>query len=252
MNSAVIETREKKLLGVASSLLDEIADDPTVQHALVQQLLAEYSFQRFVDIWVDSGGRINRAENNSSNLLLFDAYFYHTLSAYIEPPLSTDILTLSYELYEKYTKALHGTPETLYFAQWQKGLVQELLGANWSKVEETLLGASMFCRERGEALRHIVQHYRSNGEFGLAYMYSSITLQQHHGRIPEHLTWFGDIAYYQWKILNYHSSICKRVNNEPETKETFAKLWEISLEHPEYFTPEQMDTLFGNQKAFQQ
>jgi hypothetical protein len=160
-------------------------------------------------------------------------------------------LLRSKDCYTEYLISHQHNKEISYFAQWQMGLLQEKLGFQWPEVEETLLRSSTLHPERGEAMRHVIQHYRNTNEYGIAYIYSSIAKDEYFGRLPEDIKWFGDASFYQWKVLNYHASICARIGNTREVEETITKLWKITQDHPEYFTHEQIQSIFKNYQANQ-
>jgi len=154
---------------------------------------------------------------------------------------------------DHYNTLLNSTADgnAKYFAQMQFAIAYRDSGAEWPEVEEKLLQASRHHPGRGEAMKVIVNHRRQQKEYGIAYMMSSISKQQYFGNVPDQKAWFVEPAYYQWKILNYHASICTKIDNHQEAAETFNELWEISKAHPEYFSPDQMQTIFQNQKAYQ-
>jgi len=229
--------------------LYEICDEDN-GHIISQKMANSHTFQRFTILWARaSAGNIKQPNALPS---LYKASFFQEAAQYcITGPTQTRLLLDSLEHYGEYFEQKPPTGEVKYFAQWQLGLAREKMGVEWAQVEETLLHASNFHPKRGEAMKHVIQHYRESREFGLAYIYSSIAKQQYYAQVPEDLEWFGDDSFYRWKILNYHVSICSKIGDMAEAKVTFEELWSFSQAHPEYFTDEQMQSLYKSKKAFQ-
>ncbi|MVT07669.1 hypothetical protein [Chitinophaga tropicalis] len=216
--------------------------------AINAKLLEETSFQQFLTLW----NQLHcKTANQQSLISLYGGYYCQQAAEYCENGISRqDLLIHAQDHYMTFLEDDKMEKEVRYFAQWQLGLTKELQGKDWGEVEETLLSASNYHNGRGEAMRHVIQYYRNSKQYGLGYIYSSIAKEQYLGKVPEEIGWFGDVLFYQWKILYYHTSICGHIKFSKEAEDTFYELWRISQIHPEYFTSEQLQSLFQNMKSY--
>lgn len=213
------------------------------------QTITNEKYKVFAQLWSKEQ---HRSKNDLQLAELFAGFYTQVAAGYcLAIQNEKELLQKSLKHYEQFLDGKADQSEVKYFAQWQLGLVKEALGYQWIEVERTLLEASKYNLDRGEAMRHIVGHYRNIKEYGFAYIYSSIAKKQYFNKFSPTMAWFADASYYRWKILNYHASICSNLGNIPEAEETFQTLWNCSLEHPEYFTEEQMQQIYQNKKAQQ-
>jgi len=237
---------ERSTMPYISSIVGN-AEAARLSHLAIQQP----HFQDFFEDYSALSGDLVSEVQHTPAKALFNGYLFQSIASIVKDnDVKLQMLSNALTNYELYLESNSGN-DPKYFAQWQKGLAQEQLGLPWSETEETLLLASQYKKERAEALKHIVQHYRSTGELGLAYMFSTISMQQHFGKVPPSNRWRVDSAYYQWKILNYHMSICNKIGNSQEAAETFSKIWKVYQERPDLFSDEQAQTIFRNQKVYQ-
>ncbi len=218
-------------------------------NSISSRILGSEIYKHFISLLVNEVGKSEKAGMQMHSL--HGGFFCHEAAKYCnEIEEKKKLLLMALRHYELF-QGEQISADINYYVQWQLSLVKEQLGYEWTEVEKSLLNASKFHKDRGEAIRHVVQHYRGTQEYGFAYIYSSIAKQNYYGKYAPSMKWFADPAYYQWKVLNYHASICSHLGNGPEAEATFQELWSCGEQHPEYFTEEQFQGLFRNQKAFQ-
>lgn len=240
-------TLEKATMPYISSIVGN-AEAIRLSHLAMQKP----RFKAFFEDYNILSGDLASDVHHTPEKALFNGYLFHSIAGVVkDKDIQIQMLSNAIVNYDLFLES-NNAHDPKYFAQWQKGLAQEELGMPWSESEETLLMASQYKKDRAEAFKHIIQHYRSTGELGLAYMYSTIVMQQHFGKTPAAIRWGVDPAYYQWKVLNYHISICNKLGNAQEAAETFSKLWKIYQDHPDLFSDEQAQTIFQNQQIYQQ
>ena len=98
--------------------------------------------------------------------------------------------------------------ESWYYAQWQAGMLQEVLHYPWAEAEEGLLRASGIDKSRGEANKRIVEHYIRCKEWKTAYRFSSIAMERFLDKNPVAVRrWFIDFDAYNWNVLRMHRVI---------------------------------------------
>jgi hypothetical protein len=152
--------------------------------------------------------------------------------------------------YQAYLSARLIRPTLAFYAQWQAGILMEALGQTWTDVQSNLMSATRYRRDRAEGCMHVVKHYRSAGENGFAYMFTTIAKEMFHGIELEDLSWSADPYLNRWKIMNYHMSTCNRLGMKDEAALAHEELWKCYTKHPEYFTEAQQQQLFKNKEVF--
>lgn len=111
--------------------------------------------------------------------------------------------------YEDFLKAPTGPIEIRYYAQWQVGLLQELLHYSWADVQNTLLKATSIDPVRGEAHTKIIRHYIIESDWQQAYLYNSFAKEHFYNNDPSRTrTWEVDPSCYNWRVLDKQITIC--------------------------------------------
>ena len=109
--------------------------------------------------------------------------------------------------------------ESWYYAQWQTGVLQELLNYPWAEAEECLVRASGIDKSRGEANKRIVEHYIRCREWKTAYRFSTIATERFLDKNPAaHRRWFVDFDAYNWQVLRIHRVIAYKLGLRKDKK----------------------------------
>ena len=205
----------------------------------IGELMNVSNFQRFIVLWLNSASRNGRFNPVFQNL--FGGYFCQEAAhRCTQVTASQELLHMAVDHYTKFLEDPEMDSEIRYFAQWQLGLAYELLGFPWPDVEATLLSASKYHNDRGETMQHVIQHYRATGGWSIGYIYSSITKDKFHDRLPADCELFINPALYYWKIMYYHATICSEIDLVLEKVDAYRKVYQYALQHPNEFSEKQM------------
>ncbi|UPK68044.1 hypothetical protein [Chitinophaga filiformis] len=201
-------------------------------------MLQEAEFQKFVRLWCDAH---NETGDSLSLVELFGAYYCQEASRLCAKNVAShELLLRSLNHYTVFLQNPTLKNDIRYFAQWQMGLVMERLCFPWPEVEKTLLAASPIHEGRGEATRHVIQHYRAKKAWTFGYLYSTIAIKKFHEKIPTDCKWFIDPSFYTWKVMYYHADICSNLRMEEEMMNAYRKILPYVEQHPEEFTKKQI------------
>ena len=114
--------------------------------------------------------------------------------------------------YQTYLELGAQQDESWYYAQWQAGILQEVLHYPWAEAEEALLRASSIDKFRGEANKRIVEHYVRCRDWKTAYRFSTIAMERFLDKNPvAHRQWFIDFDAYNWQVLRIHRVIAYKL-----------------------------------------
>ncbi|HXB34170.1 MAG TPA: hypothetical protein VNV35_12140 [Puia sp.] len=130
---------------------------------------------------------------------------------------------IRYGLFLKACK--HVSPDIAFFAQWQIGLLLQVLESDWAVAEESFLKALEYYPGRGETIREIIVYWGVKANWRMAYIYSSYCKEHFWHRPPASAKWFVNIPFYRWKILKYHVPVLLNLNRIAEAKECVKALF---------------------------
>jgi hypothetical protein len=111
--------------------------------------------------------------------------------------------------YQNYLELAEREEESLYYAQWQAGMLQDKLNYPWPMVEDSLQKATTLDSFRGEATKKIVEHYINTREWKKAYVHSKSAVEKYLDKNPvAYRHWFVEFDAYNWSVLTRHHRIC--------------------------------------------
>jgi len=114
--------------------------------------------------------------------------------------------------FQNYLELSARPEESRYYAQWQTGVLQDLLNYPWPLAEDSFVKASAIDTLRGEAVKRIIDHYVQVKEWRRAYSYSSTAISKFLDKNPvAHRRWFVDFDAYNWSVLKTHRIICYKL-----------------------------------------
>lgn len=179
-------------------------------------------------------------------------YLHQQVGYYTEEiERKNELYTYSLNNYKTFLDYKKGEKDFQFFAQWQLGVIQELLNFSWAEVEITYLKAFEVYPQRGESIRNILYHYYNLRDWKIGYIYSSFCINHFYGSIPlGNKTWHIDTYFYTWRILYYHIQICLSLGKIEEAKKNY-KLLLYHLANNKYdFTTEEVQKITKYEKYF--
>lgn len=148
----------------------------------------------------------------------YKAHFYHQSAHHSHSRKDVQHLgekALCY--YQTYLELSDQIDESKYYAQWQIGMLQDLLKYPWMLVEDALLKAGAVDPLRGEATKKIIEHYIQAKEWKMAHHYSQLAMNKFWGKNPvAQRRWFVDFDAYDWHIVIAHRTICNKLGYSTE------------------------------------
>ena len=146
-------------------------------------------------------------------LQFFKGYFYHQLAIYSRSRHDIQhFLEKALCYYQVYLELSTHRDESIYYAQWQTGVLQNRLRYPWPLAESSLLNASTIDPLRGEAIKKIIEHYVWCKQWGKAYHYSVMAMDQFLEKNPvARRRWFIDFDAYNWNVVKTHRAICYKL-----------------------------------------
>lgn len=149
--------------------------------------------------------------------------------------------------YQERSDTLSGYPEERYFSTLKVGEIMRRLEYPWRDCKEVLLKAYSIDPMRGESIRTIIEHYQAMGEWNTSFLYTKMAINTFHNMNPyPQRILFIDNAFYNWKILELHTSSCFYTGRLEECKKAFNDLLVLTRLKPEYFTPEDIQRINSN------
>lgn len=114
--------------------------------------------------------------------------------------------------YQTYLELSTHTDESIYYAQWQIGMLLDKLKYSWVLAEDSLLKASALDPLRGEAIKKIIEHYVHCKQWNKAYHYSAMAIHRFLDKNPvARRRWFIDFDAYNWNVVRAHRDICYKL-----------------------------------------
>jgi len=160
-------------------------------------------------------------------------------------------LRRSVKYYRERIGRFDGYEEERFYSQFRVGTISKVLEEPWYKVHQELLKAYAMDPLRGEPIKVICDHYLNNGEWHLAYLYTTFAMANFHGKnpYPTRLL-FVDESLYVWRFLEIHSAACFYTNRLDEGKKTYKELLDTIKKTPEHFTREDINKIQSNAQFF--
>lgn len=138
--------------------------------------------------------------------------------------------------YQNYLEVSNRLDESRYYAQWQVGMLQDVLNYPWCQAEDSLLKALNIDPLRAEPLKKLVDHYMRAKQWKIAYSFSAKTLNEHFDRNPvANRRWFIDFDAYNWNVVNKHCAICYKLGYLAEAEKTYNLMMQYELQHLDEF-----------------
>lgn len=214
------------------------------------RMAAAERFERYLDFLRE---KVNRADHAQYRYIQFyRAHFCQQLahcSGHSETARHWQEKALCY--YQIYLELAVGFDESSYYAQWQSGILQNILHYTWPQVEESLLKALAFDNLRGEPLKMIIDHYIRTRQWRIAYSFSQRALKDYFERNPTVLrSWFIDLDAYNWNVINKHLTICYKLGYLSEAERSYEQMLQYELRHPDEFKPSEIRHIHSLQKIF--
>jgi len=114
--------------------------------------------------------------------------------------------------YQIYLEISDRQDESRYYAQWQTGMLQDMLKYPWLLAEDSLLKASALDPLRGEAIKKIIEYYIQFKEWNMAHHYSTMAMGKFFNKNPvAHRRWFINFDAYNWNVARIHRIICYKL-----------------------------------------
>ena len=160
-------------------------------------------------------------------------------------------LRRSMKYYRERIGRFDGYEEERFYSQFRVGTISKVLEEPWYKVHQELLKAYAMDPLRGEPIKVICDHYLNNGEWHLAYLYTTFAMANFHGKNPyPNRLLFVDESLYIWRFLEIHSAACFYTNRLDEGKKTYKELLDTIKKTPEHFTREDINKIQSNAQFF--
>lgn len=160
-------------------------------------------------------------------------------------------LRRSLKYYKERVSRTDGYAEEIYYSQFRIGTIMRVLEDPWNLTHQELLKAYSMDPLRGESIKTIIDYYLQVGEWHMAYLYTKFAKENFHGKnpYPTRLL-FVDESLYKWKFLEAHAAACFYTGRQSESKETYNKILQAVKDHPESFTPEDLNKIQMNAQFF--
>jgi len=240
--------------------IDYISEGPSAIERTLQRIISQQFETNFTDSYhinlaiLDLLGSINDSisRRDTAVLHLYKGHFLQLagINCTCEEKKKEFFQNAIYE-YKEIPKANNIIGEAKYYAQWQIAVLQEWLSTPWVVVQQSLLNSGKFAPYRAEAIKHLILHYKNSKEWAVAYLFSKYSVNNFYGEPPLQDSWLPDIQFYNWRILDYHVSICLHLFRQDEAKEVFTELLTCTRRHPEFFSQQQIEMIMNNKIALQ-
>jgi hypothetical protein len=168
-------------------------------------------FQRYLDYLKKKTNPNNHTQYTITQF--YKGHFYHQLANHsIQKESAQHFREKALCYYQNYLELSARAEESRYYAQWQTGMLQDLLKYPWPLAEDSLVKAGDIDPLRGEAIKKIIDHYIQFKEWKRAYSYSLKAVSKFVDKNPvAHRRWFIDFDAYNWKLLRTHRIICYKL-----------------------------------------
>lgn len=184
--------------------------------------------------------------------IFYTAQSYHdsaTLPDNVEE--NAERMRRSMKYYKERVSRNDGYAEEIYYSQFRVGTIMRNLEEPWSLTMQELLKAYSMDPVRGESIKIIIDYYLQVGEYNLAYLYSKFAKANFHGKnpYPSRLL-FVDEALYIWRFAEAHAAASFYCGKKDEAKASYQEIVNISKNHPQYFTPDDLNKIAINGQFF--
>jgi hypothetical protein len=193
-------------------------------------------FERYLTYLRGKTGVSTREEY--SFIQFYKGHFYQQLAEHLATPeYRQHIREKALCAYQAYLELVGHLDESHYYAQWQTGVLQDLLKYPWPQVEESLLFAGAVDPMRGEASKRLIDQYIRQKQWKSAYALSSIAMSHFFDKNPAaKRAWFIDFNAYNWNVPNKHLTICYKLRYLREAQETYSRMQTYETAHREEFS----------------
>jgi hypothetical protein len=173
-----------------------------------------------------------------SFIQFYKGHFYQQLAGHlVGPDYRRHISEKALCAYQAYLELSGRFDESRYYAQWQTGVLQDLLNYPWPEVERSLIYATAIDPLRGEATKRLIDHCIRQKQWKTAYGLSSAAMNHFFDKNPAaKRAWFVDFNAYNWNVPNKHLTICYKLQYLHEAQETYSRMQAYETAHPEEFT----------------
>ena len=221
-----------------------------------------------VKVFMDGGSwKTNTAEKYRKHAAIYDAYLnnknrdprwiFYAGQSYADSANVPDNRPENEERMRRSIKyfrerlTLGGYEEERFYSQWRIASLMAVLEEPWAKVLQEFLKAHAMDPLRAEPLKSIVDYYMMNGEWNLAYLYSSFARKMYHAKnpYPTRLLFVNENLY-NWEILNGHIATCLNTGRKDEAAANYRELLDLTKTHPNYFNPETLQRINGYRSTF--
>lgn len=191
-------------------------------------------------------------KDRNARWVFYTAQSYHDSASIPDNKIENEErLRRSMKYYKERIGRFDGYEEERFYSQFRVGTISKVLEEPWYKTHQELLKAYAMDPLRGEPIKVICDHYLNNGEWHLAYLYTTFAMANFHGKnpYPTRLL-FVDESLYIWRFLEIHSAACFYTNRLDEGKKTYKELLDVIKKTPQHFTREDIAKIQSNAQFF--
>jgi hypothetical protein len=153
--------------------------------------------------------------------------------------------------FQSYLELSHRSDESRFYAQWQIGLMQDLLDYPWKLSENSLLQAHTIDSFRGEPFKALVAHFVRAKDWETAYSYSSFALINYFDKNPAiHRRWFIHFDSYNWTLIHTHLTICYKLGYLNEAEAAWRRILDYERRHPDEFKDSEIRRIHSLERIF--
>lgn len=153
--------------------------------------------------------------------------------------------------YKERVRRIDGYFEEIYYSQYRIGELMKLLEYGWNETMTELLKAYSMDNIRGEAIFQIIDHYMSQNDFNIAYIFSKFAVNAFHGKNPfPSRILFINPPLYNWRFLDVHCICSLNSGHREEASVYYQQLIDLTKQHPDYFTKEDLNKIEMNRQFF--
>lgn len=144
-----------------------------------------------------------------------------------------------------------GYPEERYYSYLRVGELSDSIDEPWEKVMEAYIKAYETDPVRGEQFEKIINHYFINGDYNMAYVYSTFAKNTYHGKNPKDIRkLFIAEHLYNWNFLYLHALCAFNTRHYDDAIASYKELMKIVNRHPEYFNEDTLNLIRTNKVKF--
>jgi hypothetical protein len=216
----------------------------------VVRMSAADRFEWYLDyLWKKTG---NSNHKQYVFIQFYKGHFYDQLANHTAQENALHFREKALCHYQSYLELGDHPQESKFYAQWQVGLLQDMLKYPWRQVEDALLKACAIDPARGEPYKKLVDHYFRVKEWRTAYSYSSIARNRYFDKNPVATRrWFVDFDAYNWNVVNLHLTICYKLRYLQEASKAYDQLLQYEFRHLDEFKESDLRHIHLLEKIFQ-